>query len=322
VAALVPVALIGLDWGSTHLRAFAFDAQGNVIDRAESAAGALSLSGAAQFDAALTAIVGRWARSNPAAPLIACGMVGAKSGWRDAGYAPLDHDHAHDHDHAVIQNQPAAALAARIVQVPTSLGRPLAIIPGLNSSEPDVMRGEETQLVGAGVTSGMVVLPGTHCKWVHMSGGRVASFATFYTGEMNALIRQHSSVGAVIKSEPQLDDLAAFETGLNYARAGAATWLHDLFVLRASVVTGERSESFVSTALAGWLLGCEISAAIAMYPETRSVSLVASARLVPWYEAATRAFAISCDALNAETASARGLWAIATMAVGRSERGP
>ena len=295
------IVLIGLDWGSTNLRAFAFNAQGEVVDRAESSSGALTLSSAAQFDDALVAVVGGWAKRHPDARMIACGMVGAKSGWREAGYVGLN-----DAAETALAN----VLAAKIVTVATSLG-PLAIIPGIKSEEPDVMRGEETQLVGSGVAEGVVVMPGTHCKWVSMNGGRVESFATFCTGEMNSLIRGHSSVGALIKSAPNIDDIAAYEMGLNYARAGAASWLHDLFVLRASVVTGQRSEAFVSTVLAGWLLGCEISAALTMYPDTRGVALVASQTLVPWYERATRAFGVSCDALNAEQVTTRGLWRVA-----------
>ena len=293
--------LIGLDWGSTNLRAFAFNAQGEVVDRAEFSSGALTLVGPAQFDNALVAVIGEWAKRHPSARLIACGMVGAKSGWREAGYIGLCD---------ATEFGLADALAAHVVSVDTSLGG-LAIIPGIKSEEPDVMRGEETQLVGSGVSEGIVVLPGTHCKWVHMSGGRVESFATFYTGEMNSLIRGHSSVGALLNSAPDINDIAAYEMGLNYARAGAATWLHDLFVLRASVVTGQRTEAFVSTVLAGWLLGCEISAALTMYPDTRSVVLVASHALIPWYKQATRGFGVSCDALNAEQVTTRGLWQVA-----------
>jgi 2-dehydro-3-deoxygalactonokinase len=299
------IALIGLDWGSTHVRAYAFDARGEIVDRAQSDAGALTLTSAQQFDHALDALAGNWARQNPEAPLIACGMVGAKSGWREAGYVAIGAEVT------VGDEAQGAALAAKVVQVETSLGRPLTIIPGIKSDEPDVMRGEETQLVGSGVADGIVVLPGTHSKWVQMKAGLVESFATFYTGEMNALIRGHSSVGALIKTAPDHNDVAAFEAGLHYARAGAASWLHDLFVLRASVVTGQRSEAFASTALAGWLLGCEISAALSMYPETRSVFLVASDALVPWYEQAARAFGVASHALNAEQVTARGLWLVA-----------
>lgn len=293
------IALIGLDWGSTNVRAFAFDENGQVLSRRHGDAGALKLGGAEQFDAALAALVGDWAKLSPDAPLIACGMVGAKSGWREARYVDTGAD--------------AAALASGVIRVETSLGRALSIIPGMKSDEPDVMRGEETQLIGAGIADGIVVLPGTHSKWVQMTDGRVNSFATFFTGEMNALIREHSSVGKALSTAPNLNDHASFDMGIAYARAGAASWLHDLFVLRASVVTGQKTEAEVSTILAGWLLGCEFAAALAMYPQTRGIATIASDTLVPWYQSAVRAFGIGCDALNAEAATTNGLWKIARL---------
>lgn len=215
------IALIGLDWGSTNLRAFAFAADGRVVSRRSSDAGALTLGDKQAFAAALAAVAGDWAKDNADVPMIACGMVGARSGWQEARYVDTGAD--------------AAALAAGVVRVETSYGRPLAIIPGMKSDEPDVMRGEETQLIGANVGDGIVVLPGTHSKWVRMTGGRVDSFATFFTGEMNALIREHSSVGKALASKPDRHDHASFDMGIAYARAGAASWLHDLFVLRAAV---------------------------------------------------------------------------------------
>jgi len=301
------IALIGLDWGSTNVRAYAFAADGSVIARAHSHAGALTLAGDAAFDAALVALVGDWARGNPAAPLLACGMVGAKAGWREARYVSIG---------ATAQGAvDAATLARHLTRVPTSLGRDLAIVPGLCSDEPDVMRGEETQLAGAQVSDGIVVLPGTHSKWVQMSAGGVASFATFYTGEMNALIRDQSSVGkAIAGAAPDLSDEAALSLGVHYARAGAASWLHDLFVLRAAVVTGQRSAAEVSTVLAGWLLGCEFTAALAMYPDCRDISLIASESLQPWYRATARLFDVQVNVIAGEAASTRGLWRVAASA--------
>ena len=294
------VALIGLDWGSTNLRAYAFDAAGNVVDRVQSASGALTLSGESAFDAALVALVGDWARLYPAATLIACGMVGARTGWREAPYVGCG-------DSADLAQQ----LAAGTVSVATSLGRPLIIIPGMKSSEPDVMRGEETQIVGSDRANGIVVCPGTHSKWVQVSAGHIESFATFFTGEMHALIRDHSSVGKALKAAPTLDDGQSLHLGLSYARSGAASWLHDLFVMRAAVVTGTKSPEQISTVLSGWLLGCEFAAALAMYPETQEISLLASDALVPWYERAGEAFGIKVNALDSAMASARGLWRVA-----------
>ena len=294
------ITLIGLDWGSTHVRAYAFDAAGNVIDRRQSASGALTLKSEPAFDAALVAVVGDWARLYPAASLIACGMVGARTGWSEVPYVECGGG-------ADLAQQ----LAVGIISVATSLGRPLTIIPGVKSSEPDVMRGEETQILGSDVVQGIVVCPGTHCKWVHVSSSQVESFATFFTGEMHALIRDHSSVGKALNAAPTLDDSPSFHLGLSYARTGAASWLHDLFVMRAAVVTGAKTPEQISTVLSGWLLGCEFAAALAMYPDTQEISLLASDALVPWYERAGEAFGVKVHALDSAAATARGLWRVA-----------
>lgn len=301
------IALIGLDWGSTNLRAYAFDSAGNVIDRGQSDAGALTLQGESAFDAALVAVVGGWAQTSPAAKLIACGMVGARTGWREAPYAECGVDREVPTRRTGMEQR----LAAGAIGVATSLGRPLTIIPGLKSGEPDVMRGEETQIVGSSVEHGIVVCPGTHSKWVQVSGSQIDSFATFFTGEMHALIRGHSSVGKALSTLPTLDDGPSFHLGLSYARTGAASWLHDLFVMRAAVVTGTRTPEQISTVLSGWLFGCEFAAALAMYPDTHEISLLASDALVPWYERAGEAFAVKVNSLDAATATAKGLWRVA-----------
>ncbi len=300
------IALIGLDWGSTNLRAYAFDAGGKVIDRRQSDAGALTLRGESAFDAALVAVVGGWAQASPAAALIACGMVGARTGWREAPYAEC----GVAGELAPCRSEMEHRLAAGAIHVETSLGRSLTIIPGLKSHEPDVMRGEETQIVGSSIEHGIVVCPGTHSKWVQVSSGQIESFATFFTGEMHALIRAHSSVGKTLNTAPTLDDGPSFHLGLSYARSGAASWLHDLFVMRAAVVTGASTPAQISTVLSGWLLGCEFAAALAMYPRTQEISLLASEALVPWYERAGEAFAVKVNALDAAAATASGLWRV------------
>lgn len=78
-------------------------------------------------------------------------------------------------------------------------------------------------------------------------------------------------------------------------------------------MTGQKTEAQVSTALAGWLLGCEFAAALAMYPQTRGIAVIASETLVPWYQSAARAFGIGCDVLDAEAATTNGLWQIARL---------
>ena len=105
----------------------------------------------------------------------------------------------------------------------------------------DVMRGEETLCLGAGITDGLICLPGTHPKWVAMKAGRIERFATYFTGEMYALLRHHSMVGRPA-TEPE--DPAGFDRGLDAAeRNGGLSGrrvglLHLIFGARAAAVTG------------------------------------------------------------------------------------
>ncbi len=117
--------------------------------------------------------------------MLLVGMVGSREGWVVAPYATC----------------PAGPAEIAAAMIPVDLGdRPQAhIVPGL-FCEPapgaaDVMRGEETLVLGCGVEDGLVCLPGTHPKWVVMRGGRIERFATYMTGEMYALLREHSMIG-------------------------------------------------------------------------------------------------------------------------------
>lgn len=46
---------------------------------------------------------------------------------------------------------------------------------------------------------GVLCLPGTHSKWVHVSAGEVVSFQTFLTGEMFALLSEASVLRHSVK---------------------------------------------------------------------------------------------------------------------------
>lgn len=297
-AALTGIALIGLDWGSTHLRAFALDANGRVIKRAQSAHGAMTLSGGAAFDHALCNIVGDWCGEAPAAKLIASGMVGAINGWVEARYVDL--------------GATPQTMAQRLVSVPTSLGRLLQIVPGVKSDAPDVMRGEETQIVGSGVPDGVIVLPGTHSKWARVERGALVDFTTYFSGELNALIRQHSAVGKIFDGAPSLLNANAVERGIARARAnsGAGQWLADLFSFRARVVTQTCSGAEASTEFSAWLVATEFMAASAKFPMTSHIHVIGDPALAAWYARIAEAFQMTCDVLNGEQCSARGLWEI------------
>ena len=151
--------------------------------------------------------------------------------------------------------QPARLGACAVLRVPGTLreiwrcgcsgveaGR-IAIVPGLrcdNDGTPDVMRGEEVQIFGAlqrlGLTDGLLVLPGTHSKWVRVRSGVVEGFATFMTGEFYALLRQHSILARSLPASDDDIDGEAFDEGVTKALRGPADLAHRVQRSHARVV--------------------------------------------------------------------------------------
>lgn len=239
---------IAIDWGSTRLRAWLLDGDGAVLARRRDARGAISLS-PDRFDAVLVEVVGDWARAWPDAALVACGMVGARGAWLEAPYVDL----------------PAGldAIRARVVHAATSLGRPLAIVGGLRTVAPDVLRGEETLALGCGRADALLCLPGTHSKWLRLRAGTIETFRTWMTGELYGLLDAHGSLAKAFGAPAPLDD-AAFDAGVADAqRDGAdAGWLASLFGFRARVVGAGAAGAAERARLSGWLLGTELRQAL------------------------------------------------------------
>jgi len=155
--------LIGLDWGTTSCRAYLIGADGMIQARVEDGPGVLRVGNDA-FGVALDAMIGGW----PSLPIVLSGMIGSRQGWKEAPYARC----------------PAGAgeIVAALARVEHGR-RSIRLVPGLstkNGGMPDVMRGEETQVIGAlavsGESGGLFLLPGTHSKWAEVAEGRIISF--------------------------------------------------------------------------------------------------------------------------------------------------
>lgn len=254
-----PAALIALDWGSSSLRAFLMGG-GEVLAARESPLGASTLPpGAMHFDRALHDLVGDWLGHLPGAPVLACGMVGSAHGWREAPYMTCPAD--------------TARLHASAVEAPAGSGARVLIVPGLihtpDAAAPDVMRGEETQIAGvlalrpALAEAACIVLPGTHSKWAMLREGCVTGFATRMTGELFAVLRQHSVLGRLMTA-PTAFDAAAFDAGLDAAhRTGGRDLGHQLFAVRTLGLTGRWPGEALGDYLSGLLIGHELAAGLA-----------------------------------------------------------
>lgn len=249
--------LIGLDWGSTSLRAMMIDEQGAVLSVLQSDAGVSTLNGRKKsFITALDALIGEW--NVASLPILACGMVGSQHGWREVPYLRCP------------ANAESLAAATRAVDWHD---RQVLIVPGLLQHgkvlSPDVMRGEETQIVGAltqdpkfFASGTCVVMPGTHSKWAHVHSGQVRSFATHMTGELYSVLRKHSVLGRLMPLEPT-EDGHAFEAGVRAALdEGDEGLTHQLFAVRTLGLTGCLSHESLPDYLSGLLIGHEVRAGL------------------------------------------------------------
>jgi 2-dehydro-3-deoxygalactonokinase len=246
--------MIGVDWGTTSLRAYRLDGAGAVLDRRESAQGILSVPEGG-FPAVLDAAVRPWLDAGEETVLL-CGMVGSRQGWREAPYLPCPAG--------------AAEIAAATVPLPFSGARRCFLVPGLSArgpeGVPDVMRGEETKLIGLLAelgerTAATLCLPGTHSKWARLEGGRIAGFATRMTGETRAVLLGHSILGRLSAPAREGRSDEAFRRGVRRSRDRGGL-LHHLFGARALGLMGELAAEETDDYLSGLLIGHEVRAAV------------------------------------------------------------
>ena len=296
-------ALLAIDWGTTSARAYRLDAVGRVRDRRSVPLGVKHVRDG-RFEPALAKLLGDW--SADPVPRIACGMIGSRHGWVEAPYVDC----------------PAslAALADRVVQAPLNA---LTIVPGVATRDaariPDVMRGEETQLLGAVATGEpgvLAVLPGTHSKWARVERGRIVDFTTFLTGELYAVLIDHSMLGRLAGNEPGVFSRDAFSRGV--ARGLADGELsHDIFGARTLALTGALPPDDVADWLSGLLIGREIRGArewaLRAGIDPSIVRVIGSDALIQRYELALADAGVLAERGSGD-AAALGLWRIAACA--------
>ena len=230
--------LIAIDWGTTNRRVFVLDAAGGVVDTSRDGKGVLAIA-PGTFPDELAAIRHR----HGDLPVLCAGMVGSARGWVSVPYLGC----------------PAglADLAGALHWVEP--GR-TAIIPGLSDPAGDVMRGEEVQFLGAyaaGLVSDGALLcqPGTHCKWARLEHGRLAGFATAMTGELFALLKDHSLLAEFLGGE--VHDGEPFRAGVRAGLSGRLT--RQLFGVRSAALLGLRSAADSAAYASGLLIGHDVA---------------------------------------------------------------
>jgi 2-dehydro-3-deoxygalactonokinase len=235
------------DWGTTRLRLFRLEGE-RLVERLDGP-GIGRLAGSP--DEAFSATIAPWIDRTRDDMLLLCGMAGSRNGLVEAPYAACPAG--------------AAELAGQVARTQVA-GMDIAIVPGLSTANfvgrPDVMRGEETQIIGAlrlrpALSQGrqLLVLPGTHSKWAELADGRVERFHSFFTGEMFALLRDHSTLTKA--GQGSADEAPGFADGL--ARAAQLGTLGGLFEARAAQLVERRSLGWATAYLSGLLIGGEVA---------------------------------------------------------------
>lgn len=235
---------IGIDWGTSNRRAYMLNAHGVLAVQHSDEAGILHVE--RDFEGSLKRLLETLKVDR--ADVVMSGMVGSRNGWQEVPYLSVD--------------RPISGLHDALVEIDSALPEVRCrIVPGYRFIDthglPDVMRGEETQVLGAlqlSAVDGWFLLPGTHSKWVLVESGRIVDLVTFMTGELFSLMSQHGTLARVMSEDRSVPE--AFAAGVRASRHGGFT--HTAFCCRALVVTDRMPSEHTSSFLSGLLIGTEL----------------------------------------------------------------
>ena len=326
---------VAIDWGTTHRRGWLLDAEGRPLAFHGDEEGMLAARG--RFPQALRAMLQALGAGPKPVPVLMSGMVGSAQGWVEVPYVPvgapltalIDHLQPLPFDPGwEVRIVPGCVQRPRVATTGDATGQAQAAPPaGLGPDEPphppdtpgrdapralriDVMRGEETQLLGAialGQGDGWVLLPGTHSKWVRLHQGVIAEFATFLTGELYALLGTQGTLAAALAADDGGEHAQAFAQGLHDAQGVALSLA--LFGCRARVVAGALDARAARAYLSGLLIGAE-------WDEIRRrgagrlpgrVAVIGAPALAHRHAQAAEVFGTTLDILDAGAATVAGL---------------
>ncbi len=290
------------DWGTSHLRLFLCDAQEAVLD-SSLGPGAAEVGG--RFSEVFESLTARWEQPHGTLPAVLCGMVGSSIGWIQAPYVACP------------------AIPEQIADACVSLrGGRVHVVPGLSCrnrfNAPDFLRGEETQILGAlhlvpalRLGRRLVCLPGTHTKWAVLEDGSVREFLTAPTGELFAVLCDHSVLVGKHRRVDTPIDASAFKEGLAHFNAfPQAQLLHRLFECRSRQLRGDLAAPTAAAFLSGLLVASDVHGALRVLSsavETRSVYLIGSSELTQLYADALAFHGYGASRVEGAAASLAGL---------------
>lgn len=293
--------MVAVDWGSSSLRLAALGDGGQVLAERATAYG-IKDTRAGQHQERLSELSACWPGASRV-PWVLCGMVGSRNGWREVPYVPVSAGLRELSDAMLLINEG---------------GRHFYFAPGLVTQAPegaDVMRGEETQLLGCmdEIQGRVAVLPGTHSKWVCVDEShRVAAFKTFITGDLYVALKEKTVLG--------LDMGAASSegrwSGVSFAQGVAEGFdcrslYTRLFNVRVRSLFEQSPRYQPAAFLSGLLIGHELRCGLDNFAgKQRKLLLVGSGALVRHYEEAALQLGLDVR-LAAENTAFKGCYQLA-----------
>lgn len=292
---------IAADWGTSNMRVWGMTSSGDVLFAEKSNRGMAQLS-SSEYVSVLAEVLGdRVSGDGSQMPLVVCGMAGARTGWREAGY--LDLPTGFDQ------------LGSGAIRFRSEDDRfEVSILPGVRRSDAtgeDVMRGEETQLAGLCANrpgfTGLVCLPGTHSKWAQIENGQLTWFASAMTGELFEALSTHTVLKHALTGEtsgPRLED--GVRAGMADGIAHPERLSSLVFRTRAAALVADRSSDWCSGYLSGVLVGAEVAGYRTLRGDA-PVVLIGSDRLCRLYASAISRDGGSSEIYDAAEATLDGL---------------
>ena len=291
-------AFIAVDWGTSNARFALCDHGGQALEIRQGP-GAVASRGS--FAGIFDAQTAGWRATHGPLPAYLCGMVGSKAGWIEAPYLPAPCD------------------LQAIASAPARVRDGVFVVPGVRCTNPlgapDVMRGEETQLLGAscsgilGEALHIVCLPGTHTKWATISGGRLVDFLTTPTGELFAALCNHT-VLVQDNGLPATHSEAGFGRGLAQSAVHRGLLLHQLFQARSLRLDGQLAHDGAASWMSGLLIGADVNGALSVLADRDprgSVTIIGAPALTALYARALAQAGRESVEVDGATATIAGL---------------
>lgn len=189
-------------------------------------------------------------------PIVISGMASSSIGMEEVPYATLP-----------FPVDGSRASTKRLLAQP-DFPHDITLISGVQTQH-DVMRGEETQLIGLLALLdiqhytpdvSVLIFPGTHSKHIYIQHQQVIDLQTFMTGEVFNLMATNSilkdSVSPIERSTFSSNELDAFKSGVN--ESDSPSILNSLFRVRTNQLFGKLTKPENALYLSGLLIGAEL----------------------------------------------------------------